>query len=1097
MAAVELTMDWSNYVDLSDLNTDQQSQASIGDVFDIVFSVIGTAVDVRTWSFAALIAPDVDSAPAKQWTDASFGTKTVGGSFTLSVITADTSSLPGRSYFLEIRRVDSGNNLVISKGFLTLSPSPAYTPTTLPTTILRTSLGGTGADLSASGPGVLIQATAGANVTDLTGDLTNSTYYLRKDLTWGIPAGLSGAGTVTSVAVATANGISGSVATATTTPTITLTLGAITPSSIAASGTISGSNLSGTNTGDQTNISGNAATVSVIDAGADTTCWLLFANSQTGNLSPATNANATFNAATGVVSLASPAFSGTPTAPTATLGTNTTQIATTAFVLANASTGTPTAITVANEATDTTCFLGFFTAATGDLGPKTNAALTFNANTANLGCTTFTGTLVGNASTATLATNATNSAITNDTSTNATMYPTWVTTTTGNLPLKMSSTKFTFNPSTGNLTATMFTGALVGNADTATLAGTVSTNANLTGPITSVGNATSIASQTGTGTTFAMSAGPTFTGVPAAPTASPGTNTTQLATTAFVAAAVTAGVPTAITVANEAIDTTCFPLFATAATGDLGPKSNASLTFNSNTANLGCTTFTGALVGNASTASAVAVGGITGLGTGVATALAINVGSAGAPVTFNGAGGTPSSITLSNGTALPIAGLTASTSTALGVGSIELGHATDTTISRSASGKIAVEGKAVPLMSGAVDAVFAGLTATRTYTFPDADTTFAAAVVGANPSASVGLTAVNGSASTFLRSDGAPALSQAIAPTWTGVHTFTPAARTSGSAAYLTINAPADTTLAASTEAIGINHVGATRQFATGALTTQREYVFAAPTYGFVGASTLTKAATVEITDSPAAGTNATVSNTYALWVKSTRTTGNVNTIQVDNSGNQAVGVSVAMTGAGAYTYGLNSSVTGAATTNYGFAVSVSGATSNYGVQISVNAGATNRAVYSAGSAISEFAADILVTTAGTTSTSVATLGATQTFTGKTMIASTNVVEEITSTASSATPTPTGGSLRNLYTLTALAAGATFAAPSGTPVDGNYLTIRVKDNGGAQTLAYNGIYAVVGVTAPLTTVAGKWLYLGCRYNGTASKWHIISVAQEA
>ncbi len=33
-------------------------------------------------------------------------------------------------------------------------------------------------------------------------------------------------------------------------------------------------------------------------------------------------------------------------------------------------------------------------------------------------------------------------------------------------------------------------------------------------------------------------AGPTFTGVPAAPTATSGTNTTQLATTAFVAAAV-------------------------------------------------------------------------------------------------------------------------------------------------------------------------------------------------------------------------------------------------------------------------------------------------------------------------------------------------------------------------------------------------------------------------------------------------------------------------------------------------------------------------------------------------------------------------------
>lgn len=43
---------------------------------------------------------------------------------------------------------------------------------------------------------------------------------------------------------------------------------------------------------------------------------------------------------------------------------------------------------------------------------------------------------------------------------------------------------------------------------------------------------------------------------------------------------------------------------------------------------------------------------------------------------------------------------------------------------------------------------------------------------GANPTATIGLTAVNGSASTFLRSDGAPALSQAIVPTWTGTHTF-------------------------------------------------------------------------------------------------------------------------------------------------------------------------------------------------------------------------------------------------------------------------------------------------------------------------------------
>jgi hypothetical protein len=42
----------------------------------------------------------------------------------------------------------------------------------------------------------------------------------------------------------------------------------------------------------------------------------------------------------------------------------------------------------------------------------------------------------------------------------------------------------------------------------------------------------------------------------------------------------------------------------------------------------------------------------------------------------------------------------------------------------------------------------------------------------ADPTALVGLAAVPGSAPTWMRSDAAPALSQSIAPTWTGVHTF-------------------------------------------------------------------------------------------------------------------------------------------------------------------------------------------------------------------------------------------------------------------------------------------------------------------------------------
>ena len=67
------------------------------------------------------------------------------------------------------------------------------------------------------------------------------------------------------------------------------------------------------------------------------------------------------------------------------------------------------------------------------------------------------------------------------------------------------------------------------NAVTAANALTVTTNANLTGAVTSNGNLTSLA------------ASPALTGVPTAPTAAPGTNTTQIATTEFVKAAALTG----------------------------------------------------------------------------------------------------------------------------------------------------------------------------------------------------------------------------------------------------------------------------------------------------------------------------------------------------------------------------------------------------------------------------------------------------------------------------------------------------------------------------------------------------------------------------
>ena len=64
-----------------------------------------------------------------------------------------------------------------------------------------------------------------------------------------------------------------------------------------------------------------------------------------------------------------------------------------------------------------------------------------------------------------------------------------------------------------------------------------------------------------------------------------------------------------------------------------------------------------------------------------------------------GALGTPSSGTLTNCSGLPASGLVASTSQAVGFGTIELGHASDTTLSRSSAGVMAVEGVTVAMNS--------------------------------------------------------------------------------------------------------------------------------------------------------------------------------------------------------------------------------------------------------------------------------------------------------------------------------------------------------------------------------------------------------------
>lgn len=85
----------------------------------------------------------------------------------------------------------------------------------------------------------------------------------------------------------------------------------------------------------------------------------------------------------------------------------------------------------------------------------------------------------------------------------------------------------------------------------------------------------------------------------------------------------------------------------------------------------------------------------------------------------------------------------------------------------------------------------------------------------------------------------------------------------------------------------------------------------------------------------------------------------------------------------------------------------------------------------------------------------------------------------------------------DMFIVTALAQGMTIAAPTGTPVNGQGMLIRIKDAGSAQSLSWNAIYRAVGVTIPTATVGNKVLYIAVRYNTEATKWDVLSVGREA
>ena len=108
------------------------------------------------------------------------------------------------------------------------------------------------------------------------------------------------------------------------------------------------------------------------------------------------------------------------------------------------------------------------------------------------------------------------------------------------------------------------------------------------------------------------------------------------------------------------------------------------------------------------------------------------------------------------------------------------------------------------------------------------------------------------------------------------------------------------------------------------------------------------------------------------------------------------------------------------------------------------------------------------------------------------------LAERVNGETSNATPQPNCNTT-DIYYLSALAVNATFLIPAGTPTAGQKLILRILDNGAAHTLVFTagaGGYISRGATLPLTTVAGKYLYLGFIFNEIADRWDLVALSQE-
>jgi Chaperone of endosialidase len=359
--------------------------------------------------------------------------------------------------------------------------------------------------------------------------------------------------------------------------------------------------------------------------------------------------------AAGGAPIASPAFSGAPSAPTAPLGTSTGQLATTAFVqdaVASSVTGVVSfngrAGAVTLQAADVTGVGGALLASPAFTGTPSAPTAAPGTNSSQLATTAFVAAAIAAAGQSGVVTfNGRAGAVTllaNDISAAGgaviaspafTGSPTAPTPPPGDNSLRLATTAFVAAAIAGvtgfaPIASPAFTG--VPTAPTAS-AGTnttqLATTAFVQAEITAVGagvvtfngrsGAVTLGINDVTGAGGAPLASPAFTGAPTAPTAGPGNSTQQLATTAFVSAAIAAAASTTVPLMNGTAAIGTATTYARAnhvhpTDTSLAPLSGAAFTGGVSTPTL---TATNATVSNTLTAEAATVNSTLTAGAGV------------------------------------------------------------------------------------------------------------------------------------------------------------------------------------------------------------------------------------------------------------------------------------------------------------------------------------------------------------------------------------------------------------------------------------------------------------------------------------------------